>query len=165
MVRPGITLRVEAPARSSLVFIDHVGLSQVLMNLVANAVDAIEGTGHITVSTRRRCPGARVTKSTQRRRSSSVMTASASRRKQSSTPSSPTSPTKSSAHGGYGLPTAWRIIDRSGGSIQIDSSPDSGMTVILRFETVGTDPTEPVSGAEAPTATDFATDVLSESNR
>ena len=57
MVRPGITLRVEAPARSSLVFIDHVGLSQVLMNLVANAVDAIEGTGHITVSTRQSVSG------------------------------------------------------------------------------------------------------------
>ncbi|HYN33825.1 MAG TPA: ATP-binding protein [Ilumatobacteraceae bacterium] len=165
MVRPGITLRVEAPAQPSLVFIDHVGLSQVLMNLVANAIDAIEGAGHITVSTRQSVSGS-AGGELNTTTSISVTDDGAGFTKQAIEHAFEADfTTKSGAHGGYGLPTVWRIVDRCGGSIQIDSSPDSGTSVILRFETVGTDATEPTTGAQAQTATDFATDVLSESDR
>jgi signal transduction histidine kinase len=165
MVRPGITLRVEAPAQPSLVFIDHVGLSQVLMNLVANAIDAIEGTGHITVSTRQSVSGS-AGGELNTTTSISVTDDGVGFTKQAIEHAFEADfTTKSGAHGGYGLPTVWRIVDRCGGSIQIDSSPDSGTSVILRFETVGTDATEPITGAQAQSATDFATDVLSESNR
>jgi signal transduction histidine kinase len=165
MVRPGITLRVEAPAQPSLVFIDHVGLSQVLMNLVANAIDAIEGTGHITVSTRRSVSGS-AGGELDTTTSISVTDDGVGFTKQAIEHAFEADfTTKSGAHGGYGLPTVWRIVDRCGGSVQIDSSPDSGTSVILRFETVGTDATEPITGAQSQTATDFATDVLFESNR
>lgn len=165
MVGPGITLRVEPPARTSLVFIDHVGLSQVLMNLVANAIDAIQGTGHITVSTRQSVsgsPGGGLNGTT----SITVSDDGAGFTKEAIEHAfEPDFTTKGGAHGGYGLPTAWRIIDRSGGSIQIDSSPHSGTTVTLRFETVGIDGAEPIIGVAVPTAMSSATDALSDSNR
>ncbi len=164
MVRRGIVLQVVPPAQPSSVYIDHVGLSQVLMNLVSNAADAIEGVGHITVSTHRSVSGSAGPSSAPM---TSIVVADdgcgfTTQAIEHAFESDFT--TKSGSHGGYGLATVRRIVDRCGGSIQIDSSSESGTTVTLRFETVATDAIQQVTGSESPTASDFATGVLSEIN-
>ena len=165
LVRPGITLRVEAPASATFGYIDNVGLSHVLMNLVSNAVDAIEGVGHITVSTRQSVSGSA---GGDPGPMTSIIVADdgAGFTEQAIAHAfEPDFTTKTGAHGGYGLATVRRIVDRCGGSIQIDSSTDSGTTVILRFATVSPNTGEQAMAAEMPTAIDFATDVLAESHR
>ncbi len=165
MIRPGIMLQVDASEHASLAHIDHVGLSQVLMNLVSNAADAIDGVGRITVSTRRSVSGSA---GGDPGRTVSIIVADDGvgfTEQAIAHAFEPDFTTKSGSHGGYGLATVRRIVNRCGGSIQIDSSPDSGTTIVLRFETVGADTNEEVMAAETMTATDFATNVLSESNR
>ena len=52
LVHKGVAFHMEIPPTDTIVRIDRVGLTQVLMNLVANASDAIESKGSITVSSR-----------------------------------------------------------------------------------------------------------------
>ena len=165
MVPPRITLQVDASEHASFAYIDHVGLSQVLMNLVSNAADAIEGVGRITVSTRQSVSGPA---GGDPSRTVSIIVADDGigfTEQAIAHAFEPDFTTKSGSHGGYGLATVWRIVERCGGSIHIDSSPGSGTTIVLRFETVGPDTNEEIMAAEMTTATDFATNVLSESNR
>ena len=165
LVRPGITLLVEAPESATFGYVDNIGLSHVLMNLVSNAVDAIEGVGHITVSTRQSVSGS--AGSDPSPMTSIIVTDDGAGFTEQAIAHAfePDFTTKSGAHGGYGLATVWRIVDRCGGSIQIDSSPDSGTTVTLRFATVIPNTDEQAKAAEMPTATDFATDALAEPHR
>ena len=132
LVRKGIALHVEIPPPDTNVRIDRVGLTQVLMNLVANASDAIESTGQITVSTRQT-----LTSNTGEpiRTTSIVVTDTgcgfSSEAMERAFEADFT--TKDGDHGGYGLATVWRIVDRCGGSVQIDSAPGAGTTVSIRF--------------------------------
>ena len=130
-----------------------------------NSVDAIEGVGHITVSTHQSVSGAA---GDDPRPTASVIVADDGMgftEQAIAHAFEPDFTTKSGSHGGYGLATVRRIVDRCGGSIQIDSSPVSGTTVTLQFVTASNDANESEMDAEAPTATDLATDVLSDSNR
>ncbi len=52
LVRRGITFRMDIPPTDTMVRIDRVGLTQVLIDLVANRSDAIESKGTITVWSR-----------------------------------------------------------------------------------------------------------------
>jgi len=165
MVPPGISLQLEVPDQPVFGHIDHVGLSHVLMNLVSNAVDAIEGVGHITVSTRQ---SVSVSAGGACAATTSIIVSDdgAGFTEQAMAHAfEPDFTTKTGFHGGCGLATVRRIVDRCGGSTQIDSSPGSGTTIVLQFETIGTDTDDDVMAAEMPSAIDFATDVLSESNR
>ncbi len=165
LVRPGIVLRIDLPSEGVLVRIDHVGLTQILMNLVVNAADAIERAGHITVSTRRS-----VSSSMSGHDEAVTAIVVTDDGHGFDAPSLEHAfkadfTTKVGAHGGYGLATVWRIADRCGGSIQIDSAPGHGAAVSVRLPTPEADPADDVTGSEVPTAADFATDVLAESAR
>ena len=165
LVRPGIVLRIDAPPQGELLRIDHVGLTQILMNLVVNAADAIEHTGLITVSTRQSVSGSLTGE--REARISIVVTDNGSGFDSSALEHAfePDFTTKADAHGGYGLATVWRIVDRCGGSIHIDSAPGHGSAVSVRLTTTNVDPADEVTGIAVPTAADFATDVLAESDR
>jgi signal transduction histidine kinase len=165
MVRPGITLRLEVPEQPVFGRIDHIGLSHVLMNLVSNAVDAIEGVGHITVSTRQ---SVSVSTSGDVAAATSIVVSDDGvgfTEQAMAHVFEPDFTTKTGFHGGCGLATVRQIVDRCGGSVQIHSSPDSGTTIVLHFETIGTDANDEIVAAEVPSAIDFATELLSESNR
>ncbi len=165
MVHRGITLRVISPAQPAFAHIDHVGLAQVLMNLVSNAANAIDGVGHITVSAQRSV--SRSSSGEPSTTTSIIVTDDGCGFTKQALEHAfePDFTTKSGTHGGYGLATVWRIVDRCGGSVQIDSSPDSGTTVVLRFPSVCTDGNQPVIDTHRPSANDFAAGVVSEGIR
>ena len=162
MVHRGITLRVISPTQPSFAHIDHVGLAQVLMNLVSNAADAIDGVGNITVSAQRSVSGPSSADSGHTTSITVTDDGCGFTKEALEHAFEPDFTTKTGTHGGYGLATVWRIIDRCGGSVQIDSSPDSGTTVVLRLQSASTARDQPVVESEAPSATDFAADVVSE---
>jgi len=141
LVRRGIAFRMEMPPTDTMVRIDRVGLTQVLMNLVANASDAIESQGTITVSSRQTLtasPG-------DPTRTTSIVvsdTGCGFSREAMERAFEPDFTTKDGDHGGYGLATVWHIVDRCGGAVQVDSAPGAGTTVSIR---VGCDvPGEPL---------------------
>ena len=141
LVRRGIAFRMEMPPTDTMVRIDRVGLTQVLMNLVANASDAIESQGTITVSSRQTLtasPG-------DPARTTSIVvsdTGCGFSREAMERAFEPDFTTKDGDHGGYGLATVWHIVDRCGGAVQVDSAPGAGTTVSIR---VGCDvPGEPL---------------------
>ena len=131
LVRRGITFHMDIPPTDTIVRIDRVGLTQVLMNLVANASDAIESEGSITVSSRQTLtasPGdPTLTTSIVVSDTGCGFSQEAMERA-----FEPDFTTKDGDHGGYGLATVWQIVDRCGGTVQVDSAP-GGATVSIRF--------------------------------
>jgi len=162
LVRPGIVLRIDTPVQGELVRIDHVGLSQILMNLVVNASDAIEHTGHITLSTRRSISSGSADAMT-----SIVVTDDGSGFDSRALDRAfePDFTTKDGSHGGYGLATVWRIVERCEGSIHIDSASGHGAVVSVRLPAAELDTNDDIAGTGVPTAADFASDVLLDSGR
>lgn len=152
LTRRGVALRLEVPHDECMVRIDRVGLSQILMNLVSNANDAITGSGMITVSTKRSLtPVGNGTQLT------SVLTVA-----DTGCGFSPEAlaaaldegvTSKDDTHYGLGLATVWRIVDRYGGSLQIDSSPGIGTNVSIGF----VNPTAEWPGPEVGQRVDDAT--------
>jgi signal transduction histidine kinase len=132
LTRPGVFLRLDVPETECLVRIDRVGLSQILMNLVSNANDAIVGKGNITVSAR-----PVITPSTRAAGPSTVLTVADDGR--GLTPDELSSAfddgftTKGEGHFGLGLSTVWDIVERCGGSMQVDSSPNEVTTISIVF--------------------------------
>ena len=130
LTRPGVILRLDVPATECLVRIDRVGLSQILMNLVSNANDAIAGNGNITVAAR-----PVVSRSVGDDEPVAVLTVSDDGR--GFTPDELSRAfddgftSKGDGHFGLGLATVWRIVERNGGSMQIDSSPDDVTTISI----------------------------------
>ncbi|MBI5087996.1 MAG: hypothetical protein HZB15_03760 [Actinobacteria bacterium] len=125
-----ITLQMSCTDQNVCVRIDRTSLLQVLMNLVANATDAIDGPGTITVTcdrVMRHRPGAATP------RTSAVLTVSDTGRGIPDTVLARVFEagftTKAGDHSGLGLATVWRIVDRWQGSIDVESSPGSGTTV------------------------------------
>ena len=130
LTRPGVILRLDVPATECLVRIDRVALSQILMNLVSNANDAIAGNGNITVAAR-----PVVSRSVGDDEPVAVLTVSDDGR--GFTPDELSRAfddgftSKGDGHFGLGLATVWRIVERNGGSMQIDSSPDDVTTISI----------------------------------
>lgn len=130
---PRVKLRLECgptPVRAS---IDRTSVLQILMNLVVNATEAIEGPGNISVSCER------ITTSTPSEPSGSfaVLTvvddgpgipADVAARMFESGYS-----TKGLDHSGLGLATVWRIVQRWGGRISVDSAEGRGTTVRIEL--------------------------------
>jgi signal transduction histidine kinase len=159
----GVTLRLDVPHDVCMARIDRIGLSQILMNLVSNANDAITGSGTITVSTKRS-----FTPVGADRHVTSVLTVADTGC--GFTPEALAAAfddgvtTKDDTHYGLGLPTVWRIVDRCGGSMQIDSSSGTGTNVSIGFESPTDEecpavghPSEPATTthrSEAPTIID-----------
>ena len=130
--RREVILRLDVPATERLVRIDRVGLSQILMNLVSNANDAIVGNGNITVSAR-----PVVTRSQSADGPSTMLTVTDDGRGFTSDELSMAFEdgftTKGQGHFGLGLATVCRIVDRCGASMQIDSSPNDVTTISILF--------------------------------
>ncbi len=132
LVHKGIAFHMEIPPTDTIVRIDRVGLTQVLMNLVANASDAIESKGSITVSSRQTLTSSQGEPS----RTTSIVvsdTGCGFSQEAMERAFEPDFTTKDGDHGGYGLATVWQIVDRCGGAVQVDSSLGAGTTVSIRF--------------------------------
>ena len=125
-----ITLEMVCADQSIRVRMDRTSLLQILMNLVVNATDAIDGAGVVRVRCERvvrQRPGMPMS------RASAVLSVS------DTGPGiaedvlaqvfEPGFSTKSGDHSGLGLATVWRIVDRWHGSVDIESSPGAGTTV------------------------------------
>lgn len=130
-----IELRMTPSARPVEVFVDRSQLEQVLVNLVINSRDAIEGTGSVTISTMTSCPRTIVhddptpcgwfqIADTGTGISDEVMP-------RIFDPYFSTKPAETST--GLGLATIYGIISQSGGSIFVESTVGAGtsMTVAL----------------------------------
>ena len=138
LTRPSVILRVEVPDDECLVRIDRVGLSQILMNLVSNANDAIVGSGTITVSTRKSItPIGR--DSTPRTMLLVTDNGPGFSPERLATAFDEGTTSKDDTHYGLGLSTVWRIVERCGGSLQIDSSASTGTSVSIGFQAPDTD--------------------------
>jgi two-component system cell cycle sensor histidine kinase/response regulator CckA len=152
LVRPGVILRLDVPADECLVRIDRVGLSQILMNLVTNANDAITGNGNITVAAR-----PVVARSIGDDEPTAVLTISDDGR--GFTPDELSRSfddgftTKGDEHFGLGLATVWRIVERNGGSMQIDSSPEDATTISIMLTGPGSTDTPGATSVEESRAT------------
>lgn len=125
-----ISLEMVCTDQSICVRMDRTSLLQILMNLVVNATDAIDGPGVVRLRCERvvrHRPGMPMT------RASAVLSVS------DTGPGIPEDilaqvfepgfTTKSGDHSGLGLATVWRIVDRWQGSIDIESSPGAGTMV------------------------------------
>jgi signal transduction histidine kinase len=130
LVPKSIMLHMSCTEQNVCVRIDRTSLLQVLMNLVANATDAIDGWGTISVSCDRvvrHRPG------TAAPRSTAVITVSDNGRGISDSVLARVFEagfsTKEGNHSGLGLATVWRIVDRWQGSIDVESSIGNGTTV------------------------------------
>jgi two-component system, NtrC family, sensor kinase len=100
-------------------------LRQVFLNLLVNAIDAVKGRGHVTVSTRRepdavsvevRDDGCGIAPETLERIFDPFFT------------------TKRVGEGtGLGLGIAWHIVESHGGRIEVESAPGAGATFRVRL--------------------------------
>ena len=100
------------------------------MNLVSNANDAIVGNGNITIAAR-----PVISRSVGDDEPVAVLTVSDDGRgftaDELSRAFDDGFTSKGEGHFGLGLATVWRIVERNGGSMQIDSSPDDATTVSI----------------------------------
>lgn len=121
---PAIQLSMSTTNDPVCVRMDRTSLLQILMNLVVNATDAIDGAGRVTVRCEREVlpsgPGAVLSVSDTGRGIPEEV------REQMFEPGFTT---KAGAHSGLGLATVRRLVDRWQGTIDIDSTAVSGTTV------------------------------------
>jgi signal transduction histidine kinase/CheY-like chemotaxis protein len=129
-----IDLHVSCTDHPVCVRMDRTSLLQVLMNLIGNATDAIDGEGSIWVTCERvirHRPGSPAPRTT------AVLTVADSGRGIAGVDLAKVFEagftTKSGDHSGLGLATVWRIVDRWQGSIDVESSPSGGTTVRMEF--------------------------------
>ena len=125
--RDGITLSVDATAAPSRARVDAEGLRQVLMNLLTNAFDAVQGCAKRAVSVqlgqdagnlviRVRDTGVGIPPDAQGRIFDPFYT------------------TKPAGRGtGLGLATGWSIVQESHGTLHCHSRPGSGTTMTVRL--------------------------------
>ncbi len=129
LVPESLELSVDLDADGAVVLADRVAIEQVVMNLVTNARDAIDGSGRIRFRSRRawgprggevhlevQDDGAGMTRETLERVFEPFFT------------------TKERGSGtGLGLPTAYGLVAQHDGTIDIDSSAGGGTTVRVRL--------------------------------
>ena len=130
LVPEGVELTCVAPPSAVEVDLDRTGFTQIMMNLVSNAVDAVGDRGRIEVSvreTRRHRAGA----ATPERYAVITVTDSG----LGLTDADDVDvfeagyTTKGDGHSGLGLSMVWQIAARAGGTIEIESNPADGTVV------------------------------------
>jgi PAS domain S-box-containing protein len=106
---------------------DEGQLQQVLINLLVNARDAMPGGGRIVVATANRPAGPAAGRRVELRVSDTGVGMDADTQARMF---EPFFTTKEEGHGtGLGLSTVHGIVEQSGGSVEVDSSPGAGTTV------------------------------------
>ena len=136
------------------VLADPVEIEQLVLNLVVNAVDAIEGTGVIRVRTRRvRRPGPAPRSGP---RDAVLLTVSDTGSGMDATTRArifePFFTTKEVGAGtGLGLATVHAIVRRAGGSIDVRTAPGQGTTFVVEIPVVARE--EPADPAPVPAVT------------
>jgi signal transduction histidine kinase len=129
MEKRGIESRVEMPEDLPPIRGDRTLLSHALSSLIANALEAIHGSGQITVGGRMTADGRRVEIRIRD-------TGAGIPHKRLDEAFKPFQTTKAKGLG-LGLPLAKRIVERLGGSIALQSDPGLGTTVLLRLPIAG----------------------------
>jgi CheY-like chemotaxis protein/two-component sensor histidine kinase len=145
LATPGVTLELQCSGDAVFAQIDRTGVMQIMMNLVANATDAMNRRGTITVSCGRgQRPGA------MGREVVEVATVSVSDTGPGMSPEVAARvfddgfSTKSGAHCGLGLAVVRRVVERCGGWVSVDSVPGKGSTFTVEFPLVAA-PTSGIS--------------------
>ena len=131
LVPDGVIMRCSAQLDPLEVDLNRTSFTQIVMNLVANSVDAVGDRGSISVAVREvhrhrataapgleRCAVITVTDN------GPGMTVP-----EHGDVFDPGFTTKGGAHSGLGLSMVWQIAARAGGTVEIDSNPGAGTTV------------------------------------
>jgi signal transduction histidine kinase len=119
-----LTIEPELPS----VLCDPTGLRRAVLNLVLKARDAMDGTGIVTIEALLLAPDTITLRvGDQGIGMSPAAVARA---------FDPFFTTKNDALGGIGLPMVERFVRGAGGSVAIESQPDTGTTVTLRLPTL-----------------------------
>ncbi len=134
------------------VFIDILGMEQVLANLITNACDAMPAGGQMTLSTRRLPFGENYLSGGAGRPASCALlsledTGAGMDRKVKEQALEPFFTTKEPGKGiGLGLPVAYHIIKQHNGSINVESAPGKGtaVNIYLPLARVQTKENEPI---------------------
>lgn len=134
---PGVSLAIEAPAVAGQVFIDPAQLERALVNLVANARDAMPGGGTVAVAL---SDAARTVDGrgegnyvvVEVRDTGSGMDAATQRRM-----FEPLFTTKGASGSGLGLVIVQQAVADAGGFIEVDSAPGRGTSVRLYLPRIG----------------------------
>lgn len=131
---PGIAIELRLDPESTFVALDSTSLEQILLNLVANARDAMPKGGKIAVSVTRPVddsgplPARRLVRLEVSDNGKGMDAETARRIFQ------PFFTTKQRGHGtGLGLSTCQMLVERAGGTIQVQSTPGHGTTFTLDF--------------------------------
>lgn len=140
LTRRGVALQIIAPSDLPPVRIDRISLTQVLMNLVANASDAItEPTGIIVVSAQL---VARAQTGDDLDRTIAVSVTDDGNGFDTPTMSRAFDAdftSKGAAHSGLGLSTVQQIAERFGGTVSIGSTPGAGSTITMSLPVIDVD--------------------------
>jgi signal transduction histidine kinase len=129
LVRSGVRLRLNVPTEPVEARLDRTGFMQIVMNLVTNSVDAIEGDGTIEVAVRVATRHRAAVDGPERVAIISVTDSGAGLPElHDGDVFAPGYTTKEGVHSGLGLPTVWRIAARAGGTVELDSTPGRGTT-------------------------------------
>jgi signal transduction histidine kinase len=136
----GIVLEAVAGPRSPvLAWLGEGHLEQVLDNLVANALDALNSGGHVTVTTTATTAGARITVADDGPGMSAEDRERAFLRFTTSNPNGT----------GLGLAIVHRLVTSNGGTAKLTETPGGGLTATLEFPGV---PAPNNTGAEYPSS-------------
>jgi signal transduction histidine kinase len=120
----GITLRALAPERSAvLAWMGEGHLEQILDNLIANALEALEAGGHVTVTTTATTSGAQIVVADDGPGMSAEDRERAFLRFTTSNPNGT----------GLGLAIVHRLITSNGGTARLTETPGGGLTATLDF--------------------------------
>ena len=150
LTRRGVEVCVEVPDRETLVEVDKITVSQILMNLVSNANDAIDGpAGKIVVSAKivaTKDPTLGIGRS-------AVLSVSDNGggfdHAALSQAFAAGYTTKGPDHSGLGLATVWQLADRLGGTVHLESCEGRGTSVSVSIpldrecDEIGPDPVPP----------------------
>ena len=131
LVGGGIDVVLECTDEPLPIWFDPAALSQILLNLAANARDAMDGRGRLTLTTCRWSPGGAATgKSARLSVSDTGGGIPAEIRERIFEPYFTTKPAGSGTGSGTGLGLAGvrRLVRRSGGHVEVESDPARGAT-------------------------------------
>lgn len=150
-----VRIRIDVAAEPSMVFADPIQLQQIVLNLAANARDAMPHGGNLTIASTpapasEDLPGTRESAS---RHGEVLLTVADTGIGMSAESKAhlfePFFTTKDSAtHSGLGLATVHGIVRQSGGYVWVRSEPDQGTTVrvYLPYAGPGARPAAPIPG-------------------